>query len=96
VEPQKNAPAAGSGRFLIGLSDSLFSAPQSDLEKKQLPNPGYFCFNAEGGRFFWRRKNFRMASLAQIKPVLCVFGKLVYSLGCELFSVHHQQARSTS
>jgi hypothetical protein len=27
--------AASSGRFLIRLSDSLFLAPQSDLEKNQ-------------------------------------------------------------
>jgi hypothetical protein len=66
--------SVGTGRFLIRLSDSLFLAPQSDLEKKatrrskelreKRPNPGSFCFNAEGGSFFWRRKNFRVASLA--------------------------------
>jgi hypothetical protein len=28
-------PTASSGRFLIRLSDSLFLAPQSDLEKNQ-------------------------------------------------------------
>jgi hypothetical protein len=62
-----------SGRFLIRLSDSLFLAPQSDLEKKskrhskglgeKRPNPGCFWFTAVGGRCFWRRKNYRVASL---------------------------------
>jgi hypothetical protein len=63
--------AAATGRFLIRLSDSLFLAPQSDLKKKRSkehrekrPNPGSICFNAEGGIFFWRRKNFRVASSA--------------------------------
>jgi hypothetical protein len=34
-----------------------------ELREKR-PNPGYFCFNAEGGRFFGQRKNVRVASLA--------------------------------
>jgi hypothetical protein len=51
----------------------LFLAPQGDLERKRKrrskglgekrPNPGCFWFTAVGGRFFWRRKNFRVASL---------------------------------
>jgi hypothetical protein len=81
------------GRFLIGLSASLFLAPQSDLENKskrrskelgeKRPNPGCFWFTAVGGRFFWRRKNFGVASLgsewqktAHIKLILCVSNKL--------------------
>jgi hypothetical protein len=83
------------GRFLIRPSDSLFSAPQSDLEKKskhrskglgeERPNPGCFWFTAVGGRFFWQRKNFRVASLgsewqkmAHTKLILCVSNKLFY------------------
>jgi hypothetical protein len=64
-------PLSVAGRFLIRLSDSLFLAPQSDLEKKgakcrskwpgkKRPNPGCFWFTAVGGRFFRRRKDFRV------------------------------------
>jgi hypothetical protein len=54
-------------RFLVFSSTERFRKkakhhPKGPREKR--PNSGSFCFNAEGGSFFWRRKNFRVASLA--------------------------------
>jgi hypothetical protein len=86
------------GRFLIRLSDSLLLAPQSDLGKKtkrcskglgeKRPDLGCFCFTAVGGSFFWRRKNFRVASLgsewqktAHMKLILCVLNRMFYCSG---------------
>jgi hypothetical protein len=57
------------------------------------PNPGCFWFTAVGGRFFGRRKDFRVASLgsglrmakktAHMKLILCVSSKLFYSSGMQ-------------
>jgi hypothetical protein len=82
-----------SGRFLIRLSDSLFLAPQSDLEKKQHTARKSSARNAQIRRLFAstpKAEDFlatqerqsgqfglRMKVSARIKPVLCVFGKLV-------------------
>jgi hypothetical protein len=75
-------------RFLVFSSTERFRK-KSKRHSKGLgeirPNPGCFWFTAVGGRFFWRRKNFRVASLgsewqktAHIKLILCVSNKLFY------------------
>ena len=81
------------GRFLIRLSDSLFLAPQSDLEKKQhtarkssarnAQIRGLFASTPKAEDFLATQElqsgqfGLRMKVSARIKPVLCVFGKLV-------------------
>jgi hypothetical protein len=63
------------------------------------PNPGCFWFTAVGGRFFWRRKNFRGASLgsewqkmAHTKLILCVSNKLFYHSGYAAPEMQYWQA----
>jgi hypothetical protein len=58
-----------------------------ELGEKRL-NLGCFWFTAVGGSFFWRRKNFRVASLgsewqttAHITLILCVSNELFYKSG---------------
>jgi hypothetical protein len=66
------------------------------------PNPVSFWFTAVGGSFFSDTRTsewpvclvfgLRMAKMAHIKPMLCVFAKPFYSSGYAAPEMHHQQA----
>jgi hypothetical protein len=91
-------PAAGG--FLFRLANFFLFLHRRQLRKnkkchakalaERSPNPGSFWFTAVGGSFFWRRKDFRAASLgsewqktAHMKLILCVSSKLFYSSGMQ-------------
>ena len=89
-------------RFLVFSSTERFRKKSKRRSKglgEKRPNPGCFWFTAVGGRFFWRRKNFRVASLgsewqkmAHTKLILCVSNKLFYQSGYAAPEMQYWQA----
>jgi hypothetical protein len=77
--------AGGGGRFLIRLSDQEKIKTPFERAWRETPKSGVFLVHRRRQKVFWRRKNFRVASLgsvwqktAHIKLILCVSNKLFY------------------
>jgi hypothetical protein len=96
----RNLVRLSDSLFFAPQSDSEKKEKRHSKEpREKRPHPGSFC--RQGGSFFLAtqgRTSERQVwpcnkkKMAHIKPILCVFGTLLYSSGYTAPEMHHQQA----